>query len=112
MSAWQPIDTAPKDGTSVLLSMPSGRVEIGSWFHSMHTRNGAITYENEGWSCGGLGSYFERAPNPTHWMPLPEAVPVQSDIDTEPTSATFGLFIPVPQDQASPQDEDRADADA
>lgn len=53
---WQPIETAPKDETRVLL----GRAGV----HAMHTAfwRGGI------WHCGGH-SYFN---NPTHWMPLPE----------------------------------------
>lgn len=59
MSEWQPIETAPKDGTDILLSGPhsnhgwvikSARFWIGSW-----------------WSNGNRGI----GPDPSHWMPLP-----------------------------------------
>lgn len=56
--SWQPIESAPKDGTRVLLS------KLGA----MHT----AFYRNGGWECGNL-HYFN---SPTHWMPLP-APPVQ-----------------------------------
>lgn len=61
MSEWQPIETAPKDETRVLL----GRAGVPS-LHTAFWRGGV-------WHCGNL-SYFN---NPTHWMPLP-APPVAS----------------------------------
>lgn len=62
---WQPIETAPKDGTPVLLFTGEGILEAyylyGEWNQSAcHS-----TYEGAGGvviSC-----------KPTHWMPLPEA---------------------------------------
>ena len=66
MSDWQPISTAPRDGTDVLLFVPQYQqsVRIGSYDVSEHFRNGKLNYQSEGWSLG-------RA-KPTHWMPLPE----------------------------------------
>mgnify|MGYP000894219903 CR=1 FL=1 len=54
---WRPIETAPKDGTRVLLA----RVGIDA----MHT----AFWRGSTWHCGGL-QYFN---NPTHWQPLPSA---------------------------------------
>jgi len=56
---WQPIDTAPKDGTRVLLYDPYNGVGDGyycniRWWH----------YE-----CGD--DWYSEEWNPTHWMPLP-----------------------------------------
>jgi len=56
---WQPIETAPKDGTRILLFHPDRHEElqimIGKW-HAGHE-----LWENEGvFSCGM-----------THWKPLP-----------------------------------------
>lgn len=63
---WQPIETAPKDGTAILiwdtyvhdLSMPV----VGSWVEN--TDYGG-EFEWEHWKSGGV------LYNPTHWMPLP-----------------------------------------
>lgn len=55
---WQPIETAPKDGTRVLLVNPLCWVGAGSF------RDG---YQ-------GPAFYFEGSTlksHPTHWMPLP-----------------------------------------
>jgi Protein of unknown function (DUF551) len=60
-SAWLPIDTAPKDASSVLLS---NGVEVaeGGWFDG-HVED---SYMRGWWDrLGGM------QPEPTHWMPLP-----------------------------------------
>lgn len=61
-SAWQPIETAPKDGTRVLLTDGSA-VTIGDWDGDpKHFWAG----EGPGWWTGGC------FPGPwTHWAPLP-----------------------------------------
>jgi hypothetical protein len=62
--AWQPIETAPKDGTPVLLfgkfTSLSGAEGgyIGQWFQG---------YSDRGWWVVSALPFF-----PTHWMPLPE----------------------------------------
>ena len=55
MSDWQPIETAPKDGTDVLL-YEDGEQYVARWF------------KTDG------GQFFNEAEyqhNPTHWMHLP-----------------------------------------
>lgn len=69
MSRWQPIETAPRDGTSVLLfldqsysSVTRHLIYIG-WAEGID-EFGSIRWEAEADVECGL--------NPTHWMPLPE----------------------------------------
>ena len=62
---WQPIETAPKDGSWVLLFLPEwgrGQARIGQWIRSR---------EDSGW----YGREFKEVFNdgPTHWMPLPDS---------------------------------------
>ena len=71
-SGWMPGDTAPKDGTEVLLfggemgdtmsfgSAPLTYVVVGHW-------NGHF------WNCGNCGGHDEyyALDGPTHWQPLP-----------------------------------------
>lgn len=78
MIKWQPIETAPKDGTKILLFQPADKqdelsIETGEWedyaykkwykvgvdMKKLRTVNGGY------WVC----SYIF---NPTHWMPLPD----------------------------------------
>jgi hypothetical protein len=70
MSTWQPIETAPKDGTHLLLS-DGERVTLGGWTSDMDQ---GAEYEGQigmaGWWSVDLGPNGDR---PTHWMPLPEA---------------------------------------
>jgi hypothetical protein len=66
MKEWHPIETAPKDGTLVLLH-PSGHwtadvnsdCEVGYW-----------DVDCEEWIAAG--SRADDYTGPTHWMPLPE----------------------------------------
>jgi hypothetical protein len=74
MNAWQPIETAPKDGTLVLLfggwseHCDAGDIYVGRWC-SMY---GELTPPS--W-C--LAHYDMMGDNlkATHWMPLPERPP-------------------------------------
>jgi hypothetical protein len=84
MSAWQPIETAPKDGTDVLVLLNWADVPVVhiAWFRSREE------WERVGQLCGGWptledwlgwwsytrnGMTQERLDGPTHWMPLPPA---------------------------------------
>lgn len=73
ISAWQPIETAPRDGTHILgyiydepdviwfetsKNWPTDPVGINAW------TNGVVS--NGGYDCG------YNIIEPTHWMPLPE----------------------------------------
>jgi hypothetical protein len=62
-SEWQPIETAPKDGTYILLfiedSVISARWRIADWDVAVLSSHG----------CGCCASGNSA---PTHWMPLPE----------------------------------------
>ena len=60
MTKWQPIETAPKDGSSILLTDSSdGSIKECRWDYCLGW--GDPVYSE--WSFGG---------KPTHWMPLPE----------------------------------------
>lgn len=70
MNKWQPIETAPKDGTYILLAGPSGyintplRVEVCKYDaeHRPHRL----------WVNHASDSFLDGGEAPTHWMPLPE----------------------------------------
>lgn len=65
--AWRPIETAPKDGTSVLLFADNwGEPVVGSFAYS-HDENGDET-EVRDW----FSSFGDTLDEPEHWMPLPE----------------------------------------
>lgn len=88
---WQPIETAPKDGTEILLFRGAdthegepapARITFGAWIEWEETASEyhSTTGEYLGQSvqdCGAHwaswdGGFSEEAP-PTHWMPLPPA---------------------------------------
>lgn len=71
MTEWQPIETAPKDGTKILLT--PGEVEtvtIGS-FERPHlvgeTGWRSIERDSDAWGCT-----YRMDIKPTHWMPIPD----------------------------------------
>jgi len=59
MMEWQPIETAPKDDTAMLLACEflenDWRIKVGGW-----------RTDKSDWNI--FGASWE----PTHWMPLPE----------------------------------------
>ena len=64
---WQPIETAPKDGRTILLLEPHFAASIvtpGRWFED----------EQGWWEHGSHPTDYADQPveNPTHWMSLPE----------------------------------------
>lgn len=79
---WQPIETAPKDGTPVLLFVPvqelrhySGASQfieaitaVGRWYAGGHFQG-----DDAGWDVwpDDRGPTFPPE-HPTHWMPLPQ----------------------------------------
>lgn len=68
-AGWKPIETAPIDGTVVLVAHGANGVGMARYDDVVSKRNGQVTSIQRGWSA-----YAEdwRGP-PTHWMPLPSA---------------------------------------
>jgi hypothetical protein len=74
MSKWQPIETAPKDGTRILAFFPQ---EIDSY------KILTVLFTWRQWYLCPDGAYdfeFEIAGDPTHWMPLPNPPKQEKEI--------------------------------
>jgi hypothetical protein len=76
MTVWQPIETAPKDGTDILCFSPGNR--------RAHNGNARKPY----WKVdffrdrgGGFGGFYRELPEAhyTHWAPLSFPLPTQID---------------------------------
>lgn len=63
MGDWQPIETAPKDGTRVLLCDADGYIACASWDSYWQWIERGSDYATEVWGAGEL--------KPTYWQPLP-----------------------------------------
>ena len=69
MTEWRPIETAPKDGTFILLAGPSGyittpiRVSVGRYDPERRPYSPWQTHSDDDFTDDGE--------EPTHWMPLP-----------------------------------------
>lgn len=74
MSGWQPIETAPKDGTWILIAKPTLYGEplfvMGSYFRG--TANGGTV---DMWEGVKFGSEYL----PKFWMPMPDPPPYSWD---------------------------------
>ena len=74
---WQPIETAPKDGTHILAWNYESRFYLPPyicWFgqdmnEPDENKREWLTRDGDGWSTG----YYYTPCKPTHWMPLPDA---------------------------------------
>ncbi len=72
---WQPIETAPKDGTWILLC--GGRIEYG-WCQEDEKPSAVVAQyaglsKNPVWQFAWYDSgYYGKYIEPTHWMPLPK----------------------------------------
>lgn len=77
---WQPIETAPKDGTVIDLWCDQRRITFCYWGLPSHSCGEAGRYCDsdwhdleEGWVDGMNEPFSEYRGKPTHWMPLPAA---------------------------------------
>jgi len=75
MCSWEPITTAPRDGSWILLRGVTGyinrpyRVCVGKWYPDYHAHS--PWQESEGRDFTEYGDDDQ----PTHWMPLPKEEP-------------------------------------
>ena len=84
---WQPIETAPKDGTRILVFGIYGQhgedydyrrpeMFVTCWVDDDDPLNPPLS--RAGWWLDNLGEVDASHPGPTHWMPLP-APPIEAD---------------------------------
>ncbi len=75
MSEWQPIETARKDGSKILIFV-DGEIKIAYWSKTPRWWPWDGGLERPCWvgfTCGDdwFNEYWSET-NPTHWMPLPD----------------------------------------
>lgn len=68
MSEWQPIETAPKDWTDVLLYLP----DEDDGYGSMGVVKGWFSMADGGCDCWMTSEDNSGPVYPSHWMPLPK----------------------------------------
>lgn len=73
---WQPIETAPRDGTYILLAGPSGY--MGTPLRVIVCRYNPEFRPRQPWVDYAGDSFLDSGDAPTYWLPLPE-------IDDAPT---------------------------
>lgn len=76
---WQPIETAPKDGTDIIVGMDIATVwvvHVAFWRdYDLDMEDTGWTSDDEGWWSYVRGSVSQEKLDgyrtPTHWIPLP-----------------------------------------
>ena len=71
---WQPIDTAPRDGTRILLAWAGSEVTEGYWMGDSSRNYWGVV----GWFSIDEDVLTSRPSRPSHWMPLPQPPPAAS----------------------------------
>lgn len=64
MAEWQPIETAPKDGTQILVPVGNGLFDVVSWW-------------DNAWREGTNGLRLQRQPE--NWMSIPTLSPKEQN---------------------------------
>lgn len=73
---WRPIETAPHDGTEVIVLVEARAGARGCMLVGHYMRGGHCIEDHPPIDAGWYfwsGSMFDRASKPTHWLPLPPA---------------------------------------
>lgn len=77
MSEWQPIETAPKDGTKIMVYCPwFGVCGPAQWDDDRYAKKPRPYWTH--WGSGIWGVSRVREDQPTHWMPLLQPPKAQS----------------------------------
>lgn len=81
MSLWQSIETAPMDGTRVLLAFArlDRNVLIGKYFCREEFDFGKSKGKRQGWASETMIDAFIYA-EPINWMPLPQYTPEMKNV--------------------------------
>lgn len=73
LGGWRPIETAPKDGSTVLVwfsDLYNGTADLARWDNDQYARKPRPYWTGNRERI--LGTVAYRQGKPTHWMPLPE----------------------------------------
>lgn len=78
MNNWQPIETAPKDGTPILIYEPFSEY-IDEGIYIVEWRTERYVVRSSSYKCWVVQHTYQdeqggevTIDNPTHWIPLPE----------------------------------------
>lgn len=75
---WQPIETAPKDGTNIMVTCPRlGVCCPAHWDNDQYAKKPRPYWTHWGERIWGIT--WVRNDQPTHWMPLP-AAPIDAEM--------------------------------
>jgi hypothetical protein len=74
VNGWQTMDSAPLDGTAVLLWVPDSHrhVRIGWYRNTQEFSHGKLVRENKEWVVEAGLLFSSDRHEPKYWMPFPE----------------------------------------
>ena len=100
MSEWQPIETAPKDGTWVLLYSPDNEPSVATCCWESLNYNWAPQWV---WGSKQRADFRGGFYGATHWMPLPEPPRLDRQAPTVlPQRPPFTYLGPITAEMISP----------
>ena len=77
---WQPIETAPRDGSIIVAQLSNGMIGRIKW-HALDDLACAWIWIGDpdaapkcwsDWTCWGINADGVKSAQPTHWMPIPK----------------------------------------
>lgn len=71
MADWQPIETAPRDGTHVLIAFGSDHVSVGSYHRNDDDPYPWKFMDSQGEGLPIFNGARDDKYGPTHWAPMP-----------------------------------------
>lgn len=93
VDVWRPIETAPKDGTRILLAGGGlQQINVGGWCE----RVGAWDCEAEGMFEDGPSWGGGEEDGPTHWMPLPAPPTGEAESGSDPKQGSTPATVASP----------------
>lgn len=69
-TTWKAIETAPRDGSDVLLNV-AGTVVIGRWVDDERRSFGEVVSRRQEWVCHVSATWAPVKIEPSHWMEIP-----------------------------------------
>ncbi len=83
VGGWQPIETAPKDGSWLFVCEVSNPDIVGDYYAAAWVRTPYEGNPHDGYWIANCGQFVTETPSPTHWQPLPAPPALRAPVGGE-----------------------------